>query len=349
MLLFASDNNSGAHPRIIDALHRVNNGRVSSYGADHWTEEAVEMLRAQFGPSARPWFVFLGTAANVLGLKSMIRSHHAVICPESAHINTDECGAPETIIGGKLVVVPSHAGKVDLEECAQKLILREAVHHPYPKVLSITQSTEYGTLYSLDELKTISAFCRANGLWLHMDGARLCNAAAALGVGLKEMTADAGVDVLSFGGTKNGLISGEAVIFFNPELGHEFKYVRKQYMQLGSKMRFMAAQFTEYLKDGLWLENAQKANRAAKRLADGLAGLEHVNLVYPVEVNALFVRMPQKALDALSKNFYFYVFDPYDQEGFPKGRPMIRLMTSFDTTDDEVDTLIEAVRAVGAA
>ncbi len=346
MILFASDNNSGAHPRILDALHRVNHGRVSSYGEDHWTGEAVEVLRSHFGPGARPWFVFLGTAANVLGLKSMLRSYQAVICPDTAHINTDECGAPETIIGGKLVVVPSHNGKVNLEECSHKLILREAVHHPYPKVLSITQSTECGTLYTIDELKEISAFCRANDLWLHMDGARLCNAAAALGVGLKEMTADVGVDVLSFGGTKNGLISGEAVIFFNPQLGEDFKYMRKQYMQLGSKMRFVAAQFIEYLKDGLWLENAQKANRAAKRLADGISGLEHINFVYPVEANALFVRLPQKALDALAKNFYFYVSDPYDQEGFPAGRPMIRLMTSFDTTDDEVDALIEAIRAL---
>ena len=346
MILFASDNNSGAHPRILEALQRVNHGRVSSYGEDHWTAEATEMLRTQFGATARPWFVFLGTAANVLGLKSMIRSHEAVICPDTAHINTDECGAPETIIGGKLVVVPSHAGKIDLEECRRKLVLREAVHHPYPKVLSITQSTEYGTLYTIEELKNISAFCRENGLWLHMDGARLCNAAAALGVGLKEITADVGVDVLSFGGTKNGLISGEAVIFFNDDIGHDFKYVRKQFMQLGSKMRFMAAPFTEYLKDGLWLENATHANNMAQRLAKGLKGLDHVDFVYPVEVNALFVRMPQKALDALAKNFYFYIIDPFDQEGFAPGRPMIRLMTSFDTTEAEVDALIDAVRAL---
>ncbi len=347
MILFAGDNNSGAHPRILEAVAKANHGRFSSYGEDPWTEEAEALLRAHFGETARPGLVFLGTAANILCLRTMLRPHQAVLCAETAHINTDECGSAESLLGCKLLTTPSSDGKIDLAACARLLDNRASEHHAYPKVMSITQSTECGTLYSLDELREISAFCRKHDLRLHMDGSRLCNAAAALGVSLKALSADVGVDALSFGGTKNGLLYGEAVIFFNESIGHEFKHARKQLMQLGSKMRFLSAQFVEFLKDGLWLENAQKANRAAKRLAEGISGLEHVNFVQPTQVNALFVRMPDNALAALAENFYFYVIDPYDQAGFPPGRPMIRLMTSFDSTDEEVDALIAAVRALG--
>ena len=345
---FASDNNSGAHPRVLKALAEANVGGVAAYGADPHTERAVEAIRGVFGPTARPWFVFLGTAANVLGLKSMVRSHHGILCAESAHINCDECGAPEAITGAKLIPLPSHAGKVDLADCKAKLHMREAVHHNYPAVLSITQSTEYGTVYTLDELRAIRQFCDEHKLFLHMDGARLTNAAASLGLSLKRISADAGVDVLSFGGTKNGLMFGEVVIFFNDALGHDFDYIRKQHMQLVSKMRFMAVQFEEYLKDDLWLENARAANSMAALLADEIRDLEHVRFVCPVEVNALFVRMPANVIAKLNERFYFYIMDANDALGFPKGWPLVRLMTSFDTTEAQVREFAAAIKECGA-
>jgi Threonine aldolase len=345
---FASDNNSGVHPRILEALARVNSGNADSYGADPYTEEAVQTLKNVFGQQARPWFVFLGTAANVLGLKSMVRSHHAILCSKDAHIHCDECGAPEAITGSKLIPLPSHHGKIYPDDCLKALHMREAVHHNYPKVLSITQSTECGTVYTLEELRSISEFCKKNDLYLHMDGARLSNAAAAMGLSLREISADVGVDVLSFGGTKNGLMFGEVIIFFNDELGHAFAYVRKQHMQLVSKMRFMAVQFLEYLKDGLWHENALWANRMASLLAGELRQMEHVRIVHPVDVNALFVRMHKDAIAKLQERFYFYVQDAEDAEGFPKDWQLVRLMTSFDTTEEQVMEFADAIRTAQA-
>lgn len=340
---FASDNNSGTHPRILKALERVNIGNTPSYGEDPYTEQAVEAMKNTFGPGARPWFVFLGTAANVLGLKTMLRSHHAVLCSKDAHIYCDECGAPEAITGSKLIALPSHHGKVHIEDCLPVLAMRESVHHNYPKVLSITQSTECGTLYTLDELRAIRRFCTKHDLYLHMDGARLCNAAAALGLSLREISTEVGVDVLSFGGTKNGLMFGEVIIFLNDELGHAFSYVRKQHMQLVSKMRFMAVQFLEYLKDDLWLENAQAANRMASILGERLQAMGHVRIVHPVEVNAVFARMHKKTIAKLRERFYFYTQDETDAEGFPKDWHQVRLMTSFDTTEEQVNEFADAI------
>lgn len=344
MKSFASDNNSGVHPRIIEAMAAANVGSASAYGADPLTEEAVRALREHFGPAARPWFVLLGTAANVLGLKSITRSHHGVICSATAHIHCDECGAPEVIAGNKLLIVPSYDGKVALEDCRRMLVMREAVHHVYPKVLSITQTTECGTVYTPEELRAISEFCHAHDLYLHMDGARLSNAAAYLGVSLRELTVDVGVDVLSFGGTKNGLMFGEAIIFLNPELGHEFAYLRKQHMQLGSKMRFMAAQFVEYMKNDLWRENALAANRATALLAKRLSDMPHVRLVHPVQGNAIFARLHKDDIARLNNDFYFYTVDQFDAPGFPPDWHMVRLMTSFNTTEAEVLEFADAVQ-----
>ena len=340
---FASDNNSGVHPRVLNALEKVASGSVASYGEDPYTEEAVAAMKGVFGQQARPWFVFLGTAANVLGLKTMVRSHDAILCSRDAHIHCDECGAPEAMTGCKLVPLPSLHGKVRVEDCAGALHLRESVHHNYPRVLSITQSTECGTLYTLDELRAISSFCKSNDLYLHMDGARLSNAAAAMGLGLKEISTDVGVDVLSFGGTKNGLMFGEVIIFLNDSLGHAFSYVRKQHMQLVSKMRYMAVQFLEYLKDGLWLENALHANRMAALLAGRLEKMEHLRIVHPVEVNALFVRMHKDVIEKLSDRFYFYTLDSENAEGFPEDWHLVRLMTSFDTSESQVLEFAEAI------
>ena len=345
MKSFASDNTSGAHPRIVAALSRVNTGTAAPYGEDPVTGEAVAALQAVFGAHVRPWFVFLGTAANVLGLKHVVRSHNAILCADTAHLNTDECGAPEAIIGAKLLTLPSRHGKIAAHDCLPELAGRGDVHHNNPSVLSVTQSTECGTVYTLDELRAIRHFCRDHDLLLHMDGARLSNAAAALGCSLRDITTEAGVDVLSFGGTKNGLLFGEAVIFFNEELAHGFGYVRKQHLQLMSKMRFMAAQFLEYLKDDLWLENARNANRMASLLADELKVMEHVQVVHPVEVNAVFARLHKNAIAKLHERFYFYVLESADAEGMPPDWRLVRLMTSFDTTEDEVAEFAEAIRA----
>ncbi len=344
MKSFASDNNSGVHPRIIQSISKANIGTVPAYGDDRWTAEAVEQVKLTFGENANPWFVFLGTAANVLGLKCLVKSHEAIICANTAHINCDECGAPEAISGSKLLQVPSHAGKVNLAEVEPLLSLRESVHHVYPRVLFITQATEMGTLYSVEELAQIGAFCKKYNLYFHMDGARLSNAAAAMGVSLKAISTDVGVDVLSFGGTKNGLMAGEVVVFLNPALGHDFPYYRKQHMQLGSKMRFVTTQFTEYLKDGLWLENASAANAATKILADSIRGLPHVKFVCEPEVNAIFARMHKNVIAKLQETFYFYTIDSFNAPGFPKDWQLVRLMTSFDTTKEQVDELAAAIK-----
>ena len=343
MKSFASDNISAAHPAVMQAMEQANHGSAKPYGQDEWTEKALAALQQTFGETARPSFVMLGTAANVLGLKSMLQSHQAILCSDSAHIHVDECGAPEAIIGCKIITTPSVNGKICLETCRARLSMREAVHHSYPKVLSITQQTESGTIYSIAELQEIGRFCRENGLYFHMDGARLANAAAALNVSLKAITADVGVDVLSFGGTKNGLLMGEAVIFFNPELGQEFHYLRKQHMQLTSKMRYIAAQFLAYLENDLWRTNAQAANNMATLLAQEIDTLDHVRFAFPVEGNALFVRMPKASLERLGKEYYFYIIDEEDAPGFPAGWPMARFLTAFDTTREEVMAFAKAI------
>lgn len=341
---FASDNNSGVHPRVLAAMERVNAGGAAAYGEDLYTEQAVKALQEVFGPAARPWFVFLGTAANVLGLKTMLRPHQCLFCSEVAHIACDECGAPEAVTGSKIITLPARQGKISPEDCRPFLKMRDSVHHTYPRVLSVTQSTECGTLYTLEELCAIRDFCRAHDLYLHMDGARLSNAAAALGLPLRAISTEVGVDVLSFGGTKNGLMFGEVILFLNEELGHAFAYMRKQHMQLGSKMRFMAIQFLEYLNNGLWRENAVTANRMAAVLAEEMNRMEHVRIVYPVQVNAIFARLHKNIIAKLRERFYFYVLDDADAAGFPHDWHLVRLMTSFNTTEAQVLEFVEALK-----
>lgn len=252
----------------------------------------------------------------------------------------DECGAPDAFSRAKLLAEPSHDGKIRPEDCRKWALPCEQVHHSCPRVLSITQSTELGTLYTPDELRALAAFARGHGLYVHMDGARLANAAVALDVGLAAVSRDAGVDVLSFGGTKNGLMFGEAVVFFRPELAEEFGFVRKQGMQLMSKMRFLSAQFSAYLRDGLWRDNARHANAMARLLAEQVRGLEHVRVTRPVQVNAVFARLPRERIAALQKNFHFYVWDDRNAEDWPK----VRWMTSFDTREEDVLRFARAIR-----
>jgi threonine aldolase len=335
---FASDNNASVHPEILSALTRVNEGHVVAYGDDPVTERAVAKFREAFGPSSRSFFVFNGTAANVLSLKALTQPYHAVICARSAHIQNDECGAPERFLGCKLIPVATSDGKLRPADIEENLKGIGDQHHVQAKVVSIAQTTEYGTLYSLAELKALSDCAHRHGLYLHVDGARFSNAAAALGVTLGELSR--GIDVLSFGGTKNGLVCGESVVFFDEALAEGFLFHRKQAMQLSSKMRYISAQFEAFLTDDLWLRNARHANEMAALLGSRLKGVGKIRITQDIQANALFVRVPPPVIDALRKKYFFYVFDDTPDES---GRLEVRWMCSFDTTKEDVETFAAEV------
>ena len=337
---FASDNNAGVHPRVMDTLHTANHGHAVAYGGDAYTETAVRLFRERLGGRAEVFFVLGGTGANVSALASVTRPHHAVVCAETAHINVDECGAPERFTGCKLIDLPTPDGKLRREQIEPLLTCLGDQHHVQPRLVSISQPTELGTVYTVEELARLAEFAHARGMLLHVDGARLSNAAAHLGVGLRELTAGAGVDVLSFGGTKNGMMYGEAVVFFDPALAGDFEFVRKQCAQLPSKMRFVAAQFTALLTEDLWLRTASHANRMAQMLAAELRGIPQVALTQPVESNAVFAILPREAIPRVREHYFFYVWNEQTSE--------VRLMCSFDTTEEDVRELAGVVReAVG--
>ncbi|MGK7378815.1 threonine aldolase family protein [Planococcus sp. 1R117A] len=333
--MFASDNNSGIHPAILEAISQVNDGHVPAYGDDPYTAAARHKFKEHFGEECEVAFVFNGTGANITGLKAMVRSHQAIICTDGAHIHADEGGAAEGFIGGKLLTVPSENGKLTVNQIAQQLHHIGNQQRSQPKAVSISQCTELGTVYTLEEIKEITSFAHDNGLYVHMDGARLSNAAAHLGCSFAEMTVDAGIDMLAFGGTKNGLMIGEAVVCFNKELASELKYIRKQGMQLGSKMRFIAAQFDCLLTDNLWQENASHANRMARLLADGLQNFIGITVTQPVESNAIFASMPKSQIEELQKTYAFALWNAAINE--------IRLVTSFDTTEEDIETFLSHV------
>ena len=332
---FGSDNHSGAHPRILAAIARANEGHMPSYGTDPVSERAEKVLAAHFGPGTRAYFVFNGTAANVLALASSLRPYQAVICSANAHINRDECAAPERMAGVKLLPVSSKDGKLRPDDVRRQLVRGGDQHYAQPAMVSITQPLESGAVYALSEISALAEVCREAGLLLHMDGARLVNAAASLGVSLRALTRDCGVDVLSLGGTKNGLLFGEAVLFFHPELGRDFKYIRKQLGQLPSKTRFIGAQFEEFLGTDLWLQNARHANSMARRLADGLKQRSFVRITHAVETNAVFARIPRPLVAPLRKRFFFYVWDELTFE--------CRLMCTWDTKAEDVDGFLAAL------
>lgn len=334
----ASDNWSGVHPEVLAAVAAANAGHAPSYGSDAHTTATTGKLREVFGESAQIFLVFSGTGANVLGLQSTALPFNTVICAETAHIYTSECGAPEKHVGCKLSPVPTSDGKIDSEGIARHLHDFGNDHHVQPSTVSISQATEYGTVYTPEEVGAISAFARDHGLRLHMDGARLANAAASLGVSLREITGDAGVDVLSFGGTKNGILAGEAVVFFDPELARNFAYRRMQGMQLASKMRFVAAQFDALLTDDLWLRSASHANRMAALLGKLLATLPGVRLTQKVEANQVFAILPREHIAALQSECYFHVWDELTSEA--------RFVTSFDTTEEDIREFIDAARTL---
>jgi threonine aldolase len=337
---FASDNNAGVHPRVMDSVRSANHGHVVAYGDDIYTETAVGKFREQFGERVEVFFVFGGTGANVLGLSASMRPYEAVVCAETAHINVDECGAPEKFAGCKLIALSTPDGKLGPEQIEPLLTRRGDQHHVQPRVITVSQPTEMGTVYAVAELRRLADFAHARGLLLHMDGARLANAAAHLGVSLRELTFGAGVDVLSFGGTKNGMMYGEAVVFFDPTLAEGFKFVRKQGAQLPSKMRFIAAQFTALLTEDLWLETAAHANRMAQLVAAELRAVPQVRITQPVESNAVFAILPRESIARIQERFFFYVWNEQTSE--------VRLMCSFDTTEEDVRELAGVVRdAVG--
>jgi threonine aldolase len=336
---FGSDNHAGAHPAILAALGAASQGDVTAYGDDPWTERVAAQLTEEFGASGA-YFVFNGTAANVLGISLMLRPYDAVICAEGAHLNVDECGAAERIVGCKLLAVPTPDGKLTPELVATRLAGRGDEHRAQPRVVAITQVTEVGTCYTVAELRRLGDFCHANDLLVYMDGARLANAAAFLGCPLSDLAAS--VDVLSFGGTKNGAVGAEALIVMNPALVADVPFQRKQQMQLASKMRYLAAQFGALLEDQLWLRSARHANAMARRLAEGVSGIPGVGLRYPVESNGVFAILDPALIEPLQRDWNFYVWDD--------GEHVVRWMAAFDTAEEDVDAFAAAIRwAAGAA
>jgi threonine aldolase len=339
---FASDNHSGAHPEVLAAIEAANDGHAPAYGEDGFTAAAQERFREHFGAQAAAFLVFNGSGANVSCLDAVTRGFEAAICTDVAHMNVDECGAPERIAGAKLLTVATDHGKLSAEDVSRWEGRRGDDHFPQPRVVSITQATELGTVYQPDEVRAIADAVHELGMLLHVDGARLANAAASLDVPLREITTDLGVDVVSFGGTKNGLLFGEAVVFLRPELAEGFEFVRKQLGQLASKMRFVAVQFEALLSGDLWLRNARHANEMAARLADGVAAIDGVEIAHPVQANAVFARLPRSAIDRLLSDWPyakpFYIWDEDANE--------VRWMCSWDTTAEDVDAFAEAVRSV---
>jgi threonine aldolase len=336
---FSSDNNAGVHPEILDAIARVNRGHVIAYGDDDYTRSANARFEEHFGKDIDVFFTFNGTGANVLGLQAINRPYHAVLCSDYAHIYTDECGAPEKHIGCKLIPLAHESGKISVEQVRHAYHGIGDQHHVQVRVVSITQSTEMGTVYQPGEVKALANFCHEHGMFLHMDGARIANAAASLGQNLRQATRDLGVDVLTFGGAKNGILGGEAVVFFgHPELSSDFLFLRKQGMQLASKMRFVSAQFEALLTNDLWKRSAEHANRMAKLLEAELRKIPQVKIAWKVEANGVFAQIPRHAIETIKARYFFY---PWIEE-----QDIVRWMCSFDTTEEDVQEFAKFVAGV---
>lgn len=338
---FGSDNHTGAHPLVLDAMVAANTGDVTSYGADPLTERVIRQLCDDF-TAAGAFLVLGGTAANVLGLSLMLRPFEAAICAESAHLNEDECGATERIVGSKLLAVPTEDGKLTPDLIASQLAGRGTLRRAQPRAVAITQATEVGTCYSLAELRAIGEFCRAEDLLLYIDGARLANSAAFLGCSLAELSEYA--DVLSFGATKNGAVGTEALIVRNPELLAAAPYHRMQLLQVASKMRFMSAQFDALLADQLWLSNARQANAMAARLAEAVSDVPGLRLAYPVQSNAVFAILGRDQVARLQQDWNFHVW-----AGLAEQESVVRWMTAFDTSGAHVDAFAAAIHETAGA
>ena len=354
---FGSDNHSGVSPEILEALSAANTGHALAYGDDEWSAAVSDVFKRHFGRQAEVYFVFNGTGANVLSIDLMCRSHHAVVCAETAHIFVDECGAPQRIVGSKLLPVKTADGKLTTELALSQMHGFGFEHHAQPKAISISQPTELGTLYTIEEIESLARLAHSHGMYLHVDGARLANAAVSLGCSFKSMTTDAGVDILSFGGTKNGMLMGESCVVLNPKLNDDAKYRRKQMAQLCSKMRFIAVQFDAYLNQGLWRRNAEHSNQMAQLLYAELMKIgefgnnasdasdkcgsmqdrpDEYRVLYPVQANSVFVRLPRRVWKALQEQYFFYDWNEADNE--------VRWMCSFDTTEDDIRDFVSTLR-----
>jgi threonine aldolase len=330
---FASDNYSGICPEAWQAMAEANRGHARSYGDDPWTEKAANLIREVFETDCEIFFVFNGTAANSLALASLCQSYHSILCHEVAHVETDECGAPEFFSNGtKVLLLPGENGKIKPESIEQMVKRRTDIHYPKPRVISVTNATEVGTVYSVDELKAIGEAAKKLNLHFHMDGARFANAVASLNVAPKEITWKAGIDVLCFGGSKNGIALGEAVVFFNRQLAQEFDYRCKQAGQLASKMRFLSAPWVGMLKDGVWLRYAAQANRMAALMHEKLSKLSGPKILFPRHANSVFVQLPQPVIEEMyRRGWIFYGFI---------GKGGCRLMCSWDTTEEDVENFV---------
>jgi threonine aldolase len=330
---FASDNYAGVCPEAWAAMSKANSGHVRGYGDDEWTEKAANLIRDVFETDAEVFFVFNGTAANSLSLASLCQSYHSILCHDFAHVERDECGAPEFFSNGtKVLLLPGENGKIDPAGIEQTAKRRTDIHFPKPRAVSMTQATEMGTVYSVDEVRAVGEMCRKLGLRLHMDGARFANAVASLDAAPKEITWQAGVDVLCFGGSKNGMALGEAVVFFDKQLAAEFDYRCKQAGQLASKMRFLAAPWVGMLQDGAWLRHAAHANRMATYLEEQLRTIKQVKQLFPRQANAVFVELPTNVIEGLwDRGWMFYNFI---------GKGGCRLMCAWDTRAEDIDAFV---------
>jgi threonine aldolase len=335
---FGSDNHSGVHSKILKAIDNVNIGHEIAYGNDKYTKKAIKKFKNIFGSSIKVFFVYNGTAANILGLKNITNSFNSIICAETAHLNVHECCGPEKFTGCKLITTPTLDGKLAVDKIRPYLVGFGDEHMAQPKVISITQPTELGTTYTKNELKKLSDFAHEKELFIHVDGARLSNAAAFLDIDLREMTNDVGIDILSFGGTKNGMMYGEAVIFFDSYLSKNFEYYRKQGMQLTSKMRYISAQFLAFFENDLWLKNARHANKMAQLLKKELDKIPEVEITQKVEANMIYVIIQKKYLNKIRKKYFFHVFDEKNCEA--------RLMCSFNTAEKDIQDFIRELKAI---
>jgi len=329
---FASDNNSGVHPEILKEIITANKGHVLAYGDDPYTLKARELFREHLGKDAEVWFVFTGTAANTLGLSGVTRSWNSVITAYTAHIQQDECGAPEKFTGCKVLTIDSPDGKLRPELLSKHVHVFGFEHHSQPIVISITQSCEMGTVYTVDEIRELACFAHEKGMLLHMDGARIANAAVYLDLPFREFTTDAGVDILSFGGTKNGMMYGEAVCFLKSGLAQDFKYIRKQGMQIASKMRYISAQYIAYFRNDLWKLNASHANTMAMILSEKIRNIPGIKITQKVQSNGVFAIIPDHVAETVMKSYFFYSWDELTSE--------YRLMTSWDTTREDIDDFV---------
>lgn len=338
MRSFASDNNSGVHPAVLEAVIKANSEHAVGYGDDPWTEAATRKLKEVFGDAASPFFVFNGTGANSVALQAVTRPFNSILCAETAHINVDECGAPARMTGCAVIPIATPDGKLTPELIRPHLHNFGVCHHSQPKAVYISQVSELGTIYTIDEVRAIADLLHSYNMYLHMDGARLANACAYLGCTMREVTVDAGVDILSFGGTKNGMMMGEAVISFRPEITENLPFVRKQSAQLASKLRYLSAQFIPYLENNLWLENARHANACALRLAEALKQFPQIQFTQKIESNQLFFILPPEIVAKLQEKYFFYMWNEERSEA--------RLVTSWDTTEEDIQSFIQTLHEI---